>query len=234
MAKTFTVSRKSHYPPQKPHCKVEWYNYLFGATSFKDLQILSKSNLHERTVKCQADTVISCIGQTIWLYISLIMIVLYNSFVLPHSEYRCPLLLGVGKVQASRLEDANFYILRSVLGYGKTISYQELLGIVIMKTLKHKRICSSLLLPYKSLPCNEPYIRDFFNLNDSTYNSSDSGVNLSMPRLNLNWMKNSLTYQAAKIWNSLEPEVRKWNLFKFATSIKNKSFQFHFFFYLVY
>ena len=84
------------------------------------------------------------------------MIVLYNSFVLPHSEYRCPLLLVVGKVQASRLEDANFYILRSVLGYGKTISYQELLVIVIMKTLKHRRICSSLLLPYKSLPYNEP------------------------------------------------------------------------------
>lgn len=70
------------------------------------------------------------------------MIVLYNSSVLPHSEYRCPLLLVVGKAQASRLEDANFYILRSVLGYGKTISYQELLGIVIMKTLKDRRICS--------------------------------------------------------------------------------------------
>ena len=72
---------------------------------------------------------------------------------------------------------------------------------------------------------NLRYIRDFFNLNDSTYNLRDSDVNLSMPRFNLNWMKNSLTYQAAKIWNSFEPEVRKWNLiFKFATSINNKSF----------
>ena len=52
-----------------------------------------------------------------------VMMSLYNSFVLPHLEYCSPLLLGVGKVQASRLEDANFYILRSILGYGKTISY---------------------------------------------------------------------------------------------------------------
>ena len=73
-----------------------------------------------------------------------VMISLYNSFVLPHLEYYSQLLLGVGKVQASRLEDANLYILRSILGYGKTISYQELLGIVTMKTLEHRRLCSSL------------------------------------------------------------------------------------------
>ena len=129
------------------------------------------------------------------------MIGLYNSFVLPHLEYCSPLLLGVGKVQASRLENANFYILitRSILGYGKTISYQELLGIVNMKTLEHRRICSSLLLLDKSLFCEGPsYIRDFFSFKDSTYNVRGSGVNLSMPRLNLNCMKNSFTYQVAK------------------------------------
>ena len=154
-----------------------------------------------------------------------VMISLYNSFVLPHLEYCSPLLLGVGKVQASRLEDANFYILRSILGYGKTISYQELLGIVNMKTLEHRRICSSLLLLYKSLFCKGPrYIRDFFSFKDSTYNLRGSVVNRSMPRFNLNWMKNSFTYQVAKIWNSLEPDLRKGNLSKFAKSIKNKSF----------
>ena len=36
-------------------------------------------------------------------------------------------------------------------------------------------------------------------------------------------MKNTFTSQAAKIWNSLEPDVRKGNLSKFAESIKNKS-----------
>ena len=36
-----------------------------------------------------------------------VMISLYNSFVLPHFEYCSPLLLGVGKLQASPLEDAN-------------------------------------------------------------------------------------------------------------------------------
>ena len=46
---------------------------------------------------------------------------------MPHLEYCSPLLLGVGNVQASHLEDANFLI----LGYGKNISYYELLNRVI-------------------------------------------------------------------------------------------------------
>lgn len=98
------------------------------------------------------------------------------------------------KVQASRLEDANFYILRSILGYGKTISSQEILGIVNMKTLEHRRLCISLLLLYKSLFCNGPrYIRDFFSFKDSNYNLRGNGVNLRVRRFNLNWTKNSFS-----------------------------------------
>jgi len=37
-----------------------------------------------------------------------VMISLLNSFVLPHLKYCSPLWLGGGKVQESRLEDANF------------------------------------------------------------------------------------------------------------------------------
>ena len=85
-----------------------------------------------------------------------VLISLYNSFVLPQLEYCSPLFLAVGKVQACRLEDANFYILRSILGYGRTISYPELPGIVNMKTVEHRRLCSSFLLLYKSLFCNGP------------------------------------------------------------------------------
>ena len=68
-----------------------------------------------------------------------VTISLYNSFVLPHLEYCSSLFLGVGNVQASRLVDTNFYILRSILDYGKNISYHELLGLVNMKTLEHRK-----------------------------------------------------------------------------------------------
>ena len=39
-----------------------------------------------------------------------VMLALYKSFILPHLEYCNPLLSGVGKVQANKIEDANHYI----------------------------------------------------------------------------------------------------------------------------
>ena len=54
------------------------------------------------------------------------MLASYNSFILAHLEYCSPLLLGVGKVQANNIEDANRYILRALTGHGKSLSYQYL------------------------------------------------------------------------------------------------------------
>ena len=55
-----------------------------------------------------------------------VMPALYNSFILPHLEHCSPLLLGVGKVQANNIEDANHYILRALTGHVKSLSYQYL------------------------------------------------------------------------------------------------------------
>ena len=63
-----------------------------------------------------------------------VMLALYKSFILPHLEYCSPLLLGVGKVQANKIEDANHYILRTLTGHGKSSSYQELLFICKLDT----------------------------------------------------------------------------------------------------
>ena len=63
-----------------------------------------------------------------------VMLASYKSFILPHLEYCSPLLLGVGKVQANKIEDANHYILRTLTGHGKSSSYQELLIICKLDT----------------------------------------------------------------------------------------------------
>ena len=75
-----------------------------------------------------------------------VMLALYKSFILPHLEYCSPLLLGVGKVQANKIEDANHYILRTLTGHGKSLSYQELLNICKLDTESVGK--SSNLWPY--------------------------------------------------------------------------------------
>ena len=104
------------------------------------------------------------------------MLALYKSFILPHLEYCSPLLLGVGKVQANKIEDANHYIVRTLRGHGKSLSYQELLNIFKLDTLECRKKHQSLIL-----------FRCIRNL-------KGNGVNLCVPKFNLNFMRNSFTY----------------------------------------
>ena len=93
-----------------------------------------------------------------------VMLKLYKAFILPHLEYCSPLLLGVGKVLNSRMEDGNYYILRSILGHAKSVPYEQFLCITSMNTLEHRRICQSVILLYKCVYSNGPsYIRNFLN-----------------------------------------------------------------------
>ena len=56
------------------------------------------------------------------------MIKLYEAFILPHLEYCRPLFVGIGTGQRNRLEDGNCYILRTLIGHNKSMSYDELLN----------------------------------------------------------------------------------------------------------
>ena len=49
------------------------------------------------------------------------MVRLYKAFILPHFEYCIPLLVGIGLVQSKRIENASYYILRTLLSYAKSV-----------------------------------------------------------------------------------------------------------------
>ena len=57
------------------------------------------------------------------------MILLYKTFLVPHLEYCNPVFVGLVKVQSGRLEDANYYILRTLF-MTKNESYESLLNLV--------------------------------------------------------------------------------------------------------
>ena len=97
-----------------------------------------------------------------------VMLASYKSFILPHLEYCSLLLLGVGKVQANKIEDANHYILRTLTGHGKSLSYQELLNICKLDTLECRKKRKYLILLFKCIRNIGPkYIRDFFSIRES-------------------------------------------------------------------
>ena len=44
-----------------------------------------------------------------------VMVSLYKAYVLPHLEYCSPLLLGIGNAETTKMENTNYYSLRSIL-----------------------------------------------------------------------------------------------------------------------
>ena len=77
------------------------------------------------------------------------MDVMLALYILPPLEYCSSLLLGVGKVQANKIEDANHYIVGTLTGHGKSMPYQELLNICKVDTLECRKKQQSLILLFK-------------------------------------------------------------------------------------
>ena len=64
------------------------------------------------------------------------MISLYLAYILAILEYCSPLLLGISDGLNNKLEDTNYYILRTILGLSKSTEYSHLLNIGHLQTLQ--------------------------------------------------------------------------------------------------
>ena len=137
------------------------------------------------------------------------MIKLYKAFILPHLEYCSPLFVGIGTGQRNRLEDGNCYILRTLIGHNKSMSYDELLTTASMKSLYCRRLHQALILLFNCLNGTGPtYIGSPFKYRHTPYRLRGEGLNLELPNFNLKFKKKSFTYSLAKLWNSLPSQVR--------------------------
>ena len=115
-----------------------------------------------------------------------VMIRLYKAYVLPHLEYCGPLLLGIGKIESNKLEDTNYYILRTILGLSKSLTYEYILKRYAgIGSLAERRYIQSLMLVYKSVNNDGPtYINGLFKLKIVKYNLRGIGTRLEQPNFN--------------------------------------------------
>ena len=115
-----------------------------------------------------------------------VMIKLYKAFILPHLEYCSPLLVGIGTGQRNRLEDGNCYILRTLVGHNKSMSYDELLTMASMTSSYCRRLHQALIVLFKCLNGTGPtYIGSLFKHRHTPYRLRGEGWNLELPKFNL-------------------------------------------------
>ena len=68
------------------------------------------------------------------LVIANTLLALYRSFVLAHFEYCNSLLIGISRTLNKKLEDANYYGLRTIMKTGKSTNNQSVLRMADMNT----------------------------------------------------------------------------------------------------
>ena len=104
------------------------------------------------------------------------------------------------------MESTNYYLLRSILSFSKSVPYDYLLKIVNIKSLVQRRRFQSLVILYNCLYSDgASYIRIFFNLKNVTYNLRGLRTRLELPPFNLEYMHRSFTFLVSKQWNALPP-----------------------------
>ena len=149
---------------------------------------------------------------------------LYKAYVLPHLEYCSPLLLGVGNAETTKIETTNYFMLRTILGYSKSVSYDFLLKMADIKSLEKRKQFQSLVMLYRYLnDKGAPYISEYFNFKDIPYNFRGLSTRLDLPPFNLEFMHRSFTFLASKLWNALPPKVRESQDIRAIYTRKNKT-----------
>ena len=94
-----------------------------------------------------------------------------------------------------KLEDANYYGLRTIMNMGKRTSYESMLRTVDMNTLEHRRIEQSLLIFFKCFKENGPgYVANLFKPRVSPYNLRSSGLNVIQTSYNSRFLHGSYAY----------------------------------------
>jgi len=138
---------------------------------------------------------------------------MYHSFVMSNFNY-CPLTWHfTSETNTKKIEKIQERALRFIYN-DYTCSYDSLLHLSGLPTLRIRRMRNIALETYKILNCQGPsYLHDLVNYKNSSYNFRYKNlVEIPHPRTE-RYGKRSFKYTAGKVWNSLPDEYRRASSF---------------------
>ena len=141
-------------------------------------------------------------------------LVIFKSFIRSNFNY-CPIVWHFcSKANTEKLERLQYRALRICFN-DYTSSYESLLQKVKLPTLHLGRLRLIATETFKCLhKISPPYIQDLARFKSSYYSSKyDHMVEIPSVRTTTHG-KNSFRFEAARVWNSLPPDIRKCDNYK--------------------
>ena len=141
------------------------------------------------------------------------LVSVYCALVQPYFDYCCLVWEPIGATLSNRLQSLQNRVARVILGYRNEHGQSEAaLNELQWKTLMQRRLVMKARLMYRIIHGQAPavLIESFQNpiapQHDYNLRNSDFGFYLTKPKTE--YMKKSISYSGAKLWNNLPSEVR--------------------------
>jgi hypothetical protein len=135
---------------------------------------------------------------------------LYHALIQPHFDYCCSVWDGLGENRSMKVQKLQKRAVRVItISSYDTMSTSCLLDSLHLDKLSLRRKKLKTNLTFKILKGHTPsYLQNIFSLRGTRYNFRNSEVNLNLPKPRTNFLKRSLSYSGARLWNSSPQDIR--------------------------
>ena len=134
---------------------------------------------------------------------------IYNALIMPHFDYCSPVWDCLSGYLSDKLQKLQNRAARVITKSPFDTSSNHLLSTLDWERLSFRRKKQKALMMYKTMNDLAPeYLQSLFSQRHSTYNLTNSEGRLTLSKPRTNYLKRSLSYGGAMLWNNLPKSLK--------------------------
>ena len=140
---------------------------------------------------------------------------MYFALIQLHFDYCCSVWNGLGETLSTKIQKLQNRAVRVITRSSYDTNASVLLNALQLDNLYVRRRKLKAQLMFEIiLKGNMPsYLRTLFSIRNTEYNLRNNQFKLNLPKPRTNYLKRSLSYDGALLWNSLPEEIRSLTVF---------------------
>ena len=133
----------------------------------------------------------------------------YTALIQPHFDYCCSVWDELGSTLATKLQKLQNRAARVITRSSYDADAGALLTLLQLDNLSIRRKKIKAQLVFKILKGNAPsYLKSLFSVRTLDYDVRNNRSKLNIPKPRTNYLKRSICYSGALLWNNLPQEIR--------------------------
>ena len=134
----------------------------------------------------------------------------YQVLIQPHFDNCCSVWDAIGETLSNKIQKLQNMAVRVITRSGYDINASFILNNLNLDNLclRRKKIKAGIMFKILVKSDAPSYLQNLFSIRGTGYNLRNSEIKLSLPKPRTNYLKRSLSYSGAVLWNSLPKNIR--------------------------